>query len=460
LLHPTHPAAGHKNDIQFSDMPKSRRPKTKPQENYVPQASSASATTTKLLQKRRKNNEWQQLLELKREEFAKRMAECDARQAELKKKCKDLRKRVQTKEQEVTAAKSLELYCNPNCVCLLNKPVHPQTVLNYKLPFPPHDPTYSSQVQETRSKIDRATKKQQEEKGFQEQKDEEIKEKRTTVTQEEVEYEELIKKLERTNKFKQYLDMVCEQNEGYFEDVDAITHRYDSLSATEALSKAKEEASGELIKSERDILAKFSKRATTEVVEKNAQMAQMRTSLDNLRSHLKDQSAEALKRMDEQQKRVKDLGSIHMAVDNLYNRCFVLGKEKQNKATLQEIDRIKGMAEKERIENMLTRLSTYYEDIHAISKDAKDHPKKPEQNYSRPIKTEKKKGEKKKSAGEDKGVAKADTGSSVANTEFKGGEERRSSVPSKERRNSQISASARSNQGASESRPQSGHSVK
>lgn len=65
---------------------------------------------------------YRQLLELKREEFAKRMAECDARQSELKKKCKDLRKRVQTKEQE---------------------------------------------VQETRSKIDRATKKQQEEKGFQ-----------------------------------------------------------------------------------------------------------------------------------------------------------------------------------------------------------------------------------------------------------------------------------------------------
>lgn len=409
------PDGGHKNDIQFSDMPKSRRPKTKPQENYVPQASSASATTTKLLQKRRKNNEWQQLLELKREEFAKRMAECDARQAELKKKCKDLRKRVQTKEQE---------------------------------------------VQETRSKIDRATKKQQEEKGFQEQKDEEIKEKRTTVTQEEVEYEELVKKLERTNKFKQYLDMVCEQNEGYFEDVDAITHRYDSLSATEALSKAKEEASGELIKSERDILTKFSKRATTEVVEKNAQMAQMRTSLDNLRSHLKDQSAEALKRMDEQQKRVKDLGSIHMAVDNLYNRCFVLGKEKQNKATLQEIDRIKGMAEKERIENMLTRLSTYYEDIHAISKDAKDHPKKPEQNYSRPIKTEKKKGEKKKSAGDDKGVAKADTGSSAANTEVKAGEERRTSLPQKERRKSASEMSTRSNHGASESRPQSGHSIK
>merc|ERR1711959_16356 len=114
---------GQKQDIQFYDSPKPRRPKTRPQENYVPQASSASATTTKLLQKRRKNNEWQQSLESKREEFARRMAECDARQAELKKKCKDLRKRVQTKEQE---------------------------------------------VQETRSRINRATKKQEEEKVFQE----------------------------------------------------------------------------------------------------------------------------------------------------------------------------------------------------------------------------------------------------------------------------------------------------
>merc|ERR1711959_850050 len=115
---------GQKQEVQFFDTPKVRKPKVKGNAGqYVPAVSSASQTTTKLLQKRRKDNEWQQSLESKREEFAKRMAECDARQAELKKKCKDLRKRVQTKEQE---------------------------------------------VQETRSKIDRATKKQEEEKVFQE----------------------------------------------------------------------------------------------------------------------------------------------------------------------------------------------------------------------------------------------------------------------------------------------------
>ena len=55
--------SGKQQDVQFSDMPKQRRPKTKPQESYVPQASSASATTTKLLQKRRKNQEWQQVFD-------------------------------------------------------------------------------------------------------------------------------------------------------------------------------------------------------------------------------------------------------------------------------------------------------------------------------------------------------------------------------------------------------------
>merc|ERR1711959_40354 len=209
------PDDGQKQDIQFSDMPKPRRPKTRPQENYVPQASSASATTTKLLQKRRKDNEWQQSLESKREEFARRMAECDARQAELKKKCKDLRKRVQTKEQE---------------------------------------------VQETRSKIDRATKKQEEEKGFQEQKDEEIKEKRIKVAQEETEYEMLQRDLERTNKFKQYLDMVCEQNEGTFDEVDNILKRYESLHNTEGDLHEQDRASREMIKEEKDVVSKFSKR--------------------------------------------------------------------------------------------------------------------------------------------------------------------------------------------------------
>merc|ERR1711907_58838 len=163
------PEDGQKQDIQFYDMPKPRRPKTRPQENYVPQASSASATTTKLLQKRRKNNEWQQALELKREEFAKRMAECDARQAELKKKCKDLRKRVQTKEQE---------------------------------------------VQETRSKIDRATKKQEEERLFQSLKDKEIVEKKDDVQMQEREHEDLKQKLDTRNQYKAYLDRVCEEHEG------------------------------------------------------------------------------------------------------------------------------------------------------------------------------------------------------------------------------------------------------
>merc|ERR1711977_153529 len=160
-------------------MPKPRRPKTRPQENYVPQASSASATTTKLLQKRRKDNEWQQLLELKREEFAKRMAECDARQAELKKKCKDLRRRVQTKEQE---------------------------------------------VQETRSKIDRATKKQEKD-----------------------EMDTLARDLERTNQYKAYLDRVCEENEGYFEEVDRILQRYDSLNTTKKDLEFLEKTGGDKI---------------------------------------------------------------------------------------------------------------------------------------------------------------------------------------------------------------------
>jgi len=407
------PDDGQKQDIQFSDMPKPRRPKTRPQENYVPQASSASATTTKLLQKRRKNTEWQQLLELKREEFAKRMAECDARQAELKKKCKDLRKRVQTKEQE---------------------------------------------VQETRSKIDRATKKQQEEKGFQELKDEEIKEKRKRVAEEEHEYETLQKELERTNKFKQYLDMVCEQNEGYFEEVDRILQRYESLSATEADLQRKERESGEMIKTEREILTKFSKRATTEVVEKNAQMAQMRSNLDQLRSYLKDQSAEAMKRMDEEQQRVKDRGSIHMAVENLYNRCFVLDKEKQSKGKMQEHEATMQMPEEQRIKKMLTQLGDFYIVQWEISKDAKEHPKKPEHVYVvRTAKKEKVNKEKAAAGGQSGPDASAAPGDAMS---LENRERRDSIRQDGGRRKSVMSSemsSARGSGTGSEVRPQSGN---
>ena len=282
------------------------------------------------------------------------------------------------------------------------------------------------------------------------------------MQQEEAEYEALQKELERTNKFKQYLDMVCEQNEGYFEEVDAILHRYDSLSATEALSQKKERESGEMIKRERDILSKFSKKATTEVVEKNAMMAQMRTDLESIRSLIKDRSAEAMKAVDEEFRRVKDLGSIHMAVDNLYNRCFVLGKEKQNKAKdLQEIERVKALPEQQRISDMLVRLGTYYKDIHAISKDAKDHPRKEETKYVvRSVQAQKEKKKEKKAAAADAAAAQ-EVAASTAPSEAGGeGTEdgRRASMVGEGRRKSMVSEAAST--ARSNSRPQSGHSSK
>lgn len=389
----------------------------------MPQASSASATTTKLLQKRRKNTEWQQLLELKREEFAKRMAECDARQAELKKKCKDLRKRVQTKEQE---------------------------------------------VQETRSKIDRATKKQQEERGFQEQKDEEIKEKETEMKEASRTYESLTKELDRTNKFKQYLDLVCEQNEGYFEEVDRIIQRFDSLSSTETDLQGKERDMGNLIKTQREELARFTKGATTQVVEQNARMARMRGELESLKNNLKDRSADAMKRTDEEQKRVKDLGSIHMAVDNLFNRCFVLGKEKQSKATQQEIDKIKAKPEQERICEMLSRLCTYYIDIREISKEAEGHQKKPVYEYQGRGAREKKPKANATMAAASGVIGNAEDGGSAANKALEDAitgpnNQRRDSilqggVPAAGRRKSVMSSeisSARGSGAGSEIRPQS-----
>jgi len=378
-------------------MPRPRRPKTKPAENYVPQASSASATTTKLLQKRRKDNEWQQLLELKREEFAKRMAECDARQAELKKKCKDLRKRVQTKEQE---------------------------------------------VQETRSKIDRATKKQEEEKGFQEQKDEEIKEKRLIVAQEEADYEKKQRELERTNKYKQYLDMVCEQNEGTFDEVDNILKRYESLDNTEKDLKALKDGQQETFKEESSLKTKFSKRANTDIVEKNANMAQMRSYLEQLRSQSKDQMVEAMNRMDEKQTRDKDRSSIQMAVDNLYNRCFAMDKDKMNKAKLQDLEHIKSLSDEVRICEMLVRLGVFYTDMEAISKDEnlKSHPRKPDQFPTHTANLNKPKKKK------DKEGTKAPIAEDVTSATAEGGNlERRNSVKQEEHGRRQSVRSGTSN---------------
>jgi len=320
-------------NVQFFDTPKPRRPAppNKHQDKYVAPASSASQTTTKLLQKRRKNTEWQQALELKREEFAKRMAECDSRQSMLKKKCKELRKRVQTKEQE---------------------------------------------VQETRSKIERATKKQEEEKLFQELKDQEIAEKKAQVALEEEDHNELRKQLDTRNQYKAFLDRVCDENEGnaMYDEVDAILLKHASLmdAAKNLADNNKEDEQN--IEAMKEKLAKNSKMSVTMVVERNARISEGRAFLERLRVETFDQAAEAEARKIVEQKRIKELGEIEMAVENLYARCFQQGK--QTKASAQEDEKLNTLSDDDRIIAMLTRLSTYFITMESISKGAKDNPKK------------------------------------------------------------------------------------
>ena len=54
----------------------------------------------------------------------------------------------------------------------------------------------------------------------------------------------------------------------------------------------------------------------------NANLSMLRGILDQLKSRLKGQSAEAEKRLAADQQRRKDLGSIHRTVDNLFICCF------------------------------------------------------------------------------------------------------------------------------------------
>jgi len=269
-------------EASFMDHPRIPKPHVRAPEACIPQASTQSQNTTKLLQKCRKNNEWQQALEAKREEFARRMTECDARQAELKKRCKSLRKRVQQNEQG---------------------------------------------VQETRSKIDRATKKQEEERLLQQEKAMEIKQKKLQVSAEEEEFAKMIKDLERTNQYKQFLDVVCEENEGHFDEVDRILMRYESLFESQQQQSAKLLEHSDYVERRRDEFAKFCKSAGTEVVERNATIAQDRKTLDGLISETKELLVADEKIKQKQQKGIMELGEIEMAVDNLYTRCFIMDQE-------------------------------------------------------------------------------------------------------------------------------------
>jgi len=231
--------------------------------------------------------------------------------------------------------------------------------------------------------------------------------------------------------------------------VDTILKRYESLKTTEMDLQTQGQESQVEINREKEILAKFSKRAMTEIVEKNAQMAQMRSDLDQLRSRSKDQTAEAMKRMDEKQARDKDRSSIQMAVDNLYNRCFAEnGLNTLNKAKKQDLEAVRGLDEQTRICEMLSRLGIFYLDMKSIAREAKDNPRKPEQVVEETRNKPKKKQSKEITT--TKEADDAGTAGSVADGERRNSlkdDGRRGSV-----RSSEMSTSARGSQG----KPQEG----
>lgn len=259
------------------------------------------------------------------------MTECDARQAELKKRCKSLRKRVQQNEQG---------------------------------------------VQETRSKIDRATKKQEEERILQQDKALEIKQKKLQVASEEDEYAKMIKDLERTNQYKQFLDVVCEENEGHFDEVDRILMRHESLFESQQQQSEKLLEHSDYVERRRDEFAKFCKSSGTEVVERNATIAQDRKTLDVLISETKELLIADEKIKQKQQKGIMELGEIEMAVDNLYTRCFIMDQE-LTKAQAQEIDRVLKLPRDAKTVQMLDRLCVFYLDMEHIAREARNHPAKP-----------------------------------------------------------------------------------
>eukprot|EP00656_Telonema_subtile_P040870 TRINITY_DN4595_c0_g1_i1.p1 TRINITY_DN4595_c0_g1~~TRINITY_DN4595_c0_g1_i1.p1 ORF type:complete len:193 (-),score=56.13 TRINITY_DN4595_c0_g1_i1:62-640(-) len=119
--------------------------------------------------------------------------------------------------------------------------------------------------------------------------------------------------------------------------------------------------------------SKYSKISVTQVVEKNAKISERRTELDELRNQTRDQTGKDENRKIHEQKRIKELGEIEMAVDNLYNRCFLQGK--QSKSSMQEAERLSKLSDEEKVMEMLSRLCIFFLDMREISKEVKHHPR-------------------------------------------------------------------------------------
>ena len=127
--------------------------------------------------------------------------------------------------------------------------------------------------------------------------------------------------VESKNKYQRFLDSVCEDPSEYFESIENITMRYETLAAAHAdLTKRVDVAQKEQ-EDENAKFVSFVKASQNDLLVYNSDIAKKQQDLDHLRYTTTDREAALSKGEVEAKEGTRQLGEIKMAIHNIHNRC-------------------------------------------------------------------------------------------------------------------------------------------
>ena len=241
-----------------------------------PEDLPTASQSTLLLQKRKEMQEVQQQLDRKKEEFRARMQRCQEKEVDLAARQEDIKEQVRK---------------------------------------------FDKFLKDNDAKRVRADRKVQEEKKACVQKENEKAELEKILADQTEKRQLLMNEVMSKGKFQGFLDAVCEHSSEYFESIENITMRYDTLAAAHGdLSERVETSSAEHETYNTDFLS-FIKNSQNDLLVYNSEIAKKQQDLDNLRLKSTAMDGKLAKGDVEAKAGTRLLGEVKMAIHNIHGRC-------------------------------------------------------------------------------------------------------------------------------------------
>lgn len=247
---------------------------TQPPLDDLPQASQS----TLLLQKLKEMAEVQQQLDRKKEEFRSRMQRCQEKEVALASRQEDIKEQVQK---------------------------------------------FDKFLKDNDAKRVRADRKVQEERKAAEQKEREKQELIQFLHREEQKRLALKAEVEKNSKYQRFLDSVVEDPAmaEYFEGIENITMRYETLSAAHADLSGRVLHGQKNFETENAEVHSYIKQRTNDMLVYNSEIASKQTEVDKMRFEIQGRDASLSAQFNKTKESTRGLGEVKMAIENIYGRC-------------------------------------------------------------------------------------------------------------------------------------------